>query len=221
MPRTARGAEGGVVYHVLNRGNNRDRIFHKDGDFAAFVKLLVEGKERVQVFGFCLMRNHWHLLLRPKGDEDLARYLSWVSNTHVKRYRAHRPSTSGHLYQGRYKSFAVKADEHFLQVARYIEANPRRAKMVSRAQEWYWSSLGACLEDEGAGLCSPWPVEAPRNWLALVNQAQSPAEVEAIQTSMKRDRPYGPMRWVEQTARRMGLLHTLRSRGGQPKKKPR
>jgi putative transposase len=217
MPRTARAAEGGVVYHVLNRGNNRERIFHKDGDFAAFIKLLIEGRDRaaIELFAFCLMSNHWHLVLRPRGDGDLAKYLSWVTNTHVKRYRAHRPSTSGHLYQGRYKSFPIKADEHLLAVLRYVEANPLRAKTVERAELWDWSSIGRCAKEEAAGLCSPWPVDRPSKWKATVNQPQSESAVAMLRTCVKRDRPYGPASWVEATAKRMGLLHTLRTRGRQ------
>jgi REP element-mobilizing transposase RayT len=98
MPRTSRAAVGGIVYHVLNRGNGRMGIFRKPGDYESFVQLLADGKE---VFGFCVMPNHWHLVLRPRADADLAAYLSWVTNTHVKRYRAHYRRTSGHPYQGR------------------------------------------------------------------------------------------------------------------------
>src|SRR5947209_9281344 len=107
MPRTARAAVGGVVYHVLNRGNGRMRIFRKPPDYQAFLKLMLEAGEHadVELFGFCLMPNHWHLVLRPRRGHDLAAYLSWLTNTHVKRYRAHYRRTSGHLYQGRYKSF--------------------------------------------------------------------------------------------------------------------
>jgi putative transposase len=113
MPRTARAALGGVVYHVLNRGNGRMGIFRKPGDYQAFCDLLVSGRRQadVEVFGFCLMPNHWHLVLRPRRDGDLAAYLSWVTNTHVKRYRAHYRRTSGHLYQGRYKSFPVEVTQ--------------------------------------------------------------------------------------------------------------
>ena len=87
MPRTARAADGGIVYHVLNRGNGRMGIFRKPGDYQAFMELLLDAKERaaVELFGFCLMPNHWHLVLRPKGAGDLAAYLSWLTNTHVKR----------------------------------------------------------------------------------------------------------------------------------------
>ncbi len=109
---------------------------------------MVDAKERaeVEVFGFCLMSNHWHMVVRPRRDQDLARYFSWLTNTHVKRYRAHYRRTSGHLYQGRYKSFVVQEDGHLLTLLRYVEANPLRAKMVERAQDWHWSSLGCQKE---------------------------------------------------------------------------
>ncbi|MGC8552979.1 MAG: transposase, partial [Phycisphaerae bacterium] len=111
------------------------RVFRKPGDYLAFTNLLVAAKERVavEVIAFCLMPNHWHLLLRPKGDGDLAAYMSWVTNTHVKRYRVHYPSTSGHLYQGRYKSFAVQETGYFVTLSRYIEANPLRARCLGSA----------------------------------------------------------------------------------------
>ena len=90
MPRTARAAVGGVVYHLLNRGNGRMEIFREPEDHQAFIELMIDAKRRadVEIFGFCLMPNHWHLVVRPQRDRDLAAYLSWLSNTHVKRYRS-------------------------------------------------------------------------------------------------------------------------------------
>ena len=105
VPRTARAAAGGVVYHVINRGNCRMPIFQKPGDFQAFVTLLREACQRVpgmRLLAYCLMGNHWHLVLWPRSDGDLARFVGWVSNTHVRRWRQHRGSVGeGHLYQGR------------------------------------------------------------------------------------------------------------------------
>src|SRR5690348_16277831 len=126
MPRTARKPAAGVVYHLLNRGNGRMGVFRKDGDYKAFLDVLMEASDKaaVELFGLCLMPNHWHLVLRPESGKDLPAYLSWLTNTHVKRYRAHYPRTSGHLYQGRYKSFPVKDDHYFLTLLRYVEANP-------------------------------------------------------------------------------------------------
>ncbi len=214
MPRTARAAVGGVVYHVLNRGNGRRRIFHAPGDYDAFVRVLVEGLAHaaVELLAFCLMSNHWHLVVRPRGDGDLAAYLAWVTNTHVKRYRARHRGTSGHLYQGRYKSFPVEADAHLLTLLRYVEANPRRARLAARAEAWRWSSLG-CGDDVRAALLSEWPVERPRDWVRIVNRALGEPQARAIRTSIERDRPLGSEAWVKRTAARMGLTHTLRPRG--------
>ncbi|HMB95961.1 MAG TPA: transposase, partial [Tepidisphaeraceae bacterium] len=219
MPRTARAAIGGCVYHVLNRGNNRQRIFRKPADFAAFVQLLIDGKQHadVDLLAYCLMNNHFHLALIPRRDRDLAAYLSWVTNTHVKRYRAHYPDTSGHLYQGRYKSFVVEEDSHLLSLLRYIEANPLRAKLVDRAQDWRWSSLG-CDDKISKALLSDWPIDRPRNWPALVNRNMKREELTQIRASIMRDRPLGKIDWVMKMAKRMRMEHTLRSRG-RPRKK--
>ena len=221
MPRTAR-AVGGVVYHAMNRGNGRRRIFHAPGDYDAFARILVEGLAHaaVEPLAFCLMPNHWHLVLRPRGDGDLAAYVAWVTNTHVKRYRARRRGTSGHLYQGRYKSFPVEADAHLLTLLRYVEANPRRARLVPRAEAWRWSSLG-CDDDVRAALLSDWPIERPRDWARVVNQPLGELRARAIRTSIERDRPLGGEAWVRRTAARMGLTYTLRPRGRPRKQAPR
>jgi putative transposase len=216
MPRTARAAEGGIVYHILNRGNDRRAIFRKDGDYAAFIDLLVEAKEHaeIELFAYCLMPNHWHLALRPKGPRDMAKYLSWVTNTHVKRYRAHYKNSSGHLYQGRYKSFPVETDEYLLTLLRYVEANAVRPTMVRSVQDWPWTSATR----RPAGLLSAWPVERPRNWIALLNEKMPERDRSLIQTSIMRDRPYGADNWVKKMAARMNLEFTLRARG-RPRKR--
>jgi putative transposase len=194
------------------------RIFRRPEDYAAFVDLLIEGLEhaRVEVFGFCLMPNHWHLALRPERPRDLAAYLSWASNTHVKRYRAHYRRTSGHLYQGRYKSFAVEEDAYFLLLMRYIEANALRAGLVRKAQRWPWSSLGCDAETAGK-LLSPWPVDRSRDWAGEVNAALPEGQLGRVRVSVVRGRPLGSETWTRAMARRLGLQHTLRPRGRPPK----
>jgi putative transposase len=219
MPRTSRAAVGGVVYHVLNRGNGRMRIFRKPQDYLAFVGLLGQALQRVpgiELFSFCLMPNHWHLVLRPKGDRDLAAFMFWLTNTHVKRYRAHYPRTSGHLYQGRFKSFPIERDEHFLIVARYVEANPLRAKLVPRrrAQDWTYSSLVLSVDPNSKlPLLSEWPVDRPDHWLAIVNDVMPEAQAERVRASIQRDRPFGGDRWSTQIAAKLGLGHTFEPRG--------
>src|SRR5271166_3463026 len=175
MPRTARATEAGMVYHVLNRGNGRMRIFHKPEDFAAFERVLAEGLQRypVELFTYCLMPNHWHLVVRPRTDKALGRWMGWVGVTYVRRYHEHYQSRGGgHLYQGRFKSFPVEEDDYFLTLCRYVEANPLRAGLVERAEDWQWSGLWRRARgeaDEDSPVLSPWPVERPRNWTARVN----------------------------------------------------
>jgi putative transposase len=216
MPRIARIAAGGMIQHVLNRGNGRMRLFHKPEDYQAFVKLLGQANDRVpgmRLLGYCLMPNHWHLALWPREDGELARYMSWLSNTHVRRRRQHWHSVGqGHVYQGRYKSFLVQEDDYFLTLMRYIEANPVRAGMVKRAEDWRWSSLGVRVAKDAPRLAD-WPVTRPRQWSWRVNQSLQEVELNAIRTSIKRGRPLGEDDWVHRTAERLGLLFTLRERG--------
>lgn len=124
MPRSARKAPGGVVFHALNRGVGRRTLFHKDQDYAAFERILERALSIVPVrlLAYCLMPNHWHLLLWPRRDGELAAFMQRLTTTHVRRWHRHRHTDGrGHLYQGTYKSFPVQEDAHFLTVARYVE----------------------------------------------------------------------------------------------------
>jgi putative transposase len=207
-----------MVYHVLNRGNGRRTLFGKDADFAAFIKLLGEALERfptVDLLAYCLMSNHWHLLLRPRTDQALPRLMAWLTVTHARRHHLHYPNPgSGHVYQGRFKSFPVQSDDHFLAVARYIHANPLRAGIVKHAEDWAWSDITG-----GARLLprAPWPVDRPRGWVRRVNEAMPEPQANAIEASLRRGTPFGSEAWKIRTARRLNLESTLRPRG-RPKK---
>ena len=101
------------------------------------------------------MPNHWHLVLWPRQDRDLSRFMGWLTLTHTQRWHAHRGTGgTGHVYQARFKSFPVQADEHFLTVCRYVERNALRAKLVKRAADWRWCSLWrrAHGDEEAKGL---------------------------------------------------------------------
>src|SRR5262245_49854312 len=150
MPRRLRFADGGFVYHALNRAAGRATLFEKPGDFAAFEETLRQAKERlpVRLLAYCVMPNHWHLVVWPQRDGDLSQYLRWVTVTHTQRWHAHHHTAgTGPLYQGRFKSFPVQQDEHLLSVCRYVERNPLRAKLAKRAENWRWSSLWQRLHE--------------------------------------------------------------------------
>ena len=217
MPRTARIAPGGLVYHVLNRTNGRTTLFRKDGDYQAFIELLAESQQRVpmRMLGFCLMPNHWHLVLWPREDGELSAFMRWLSNTHVRRYHQHYHSYGrGHVYQGRFKSFPIQDDAHLWAVLRYVEANPLRAQLVTRSQDWKWSSLCCKRSPETKkDLLSDWPVDRPDGWTRLVNAPLNEAVLKSVQTCAQRSRPFGDAGWSLSIAARLGLQFTLNPRG--------
>ena len=194
-----------MIFHVLNRGVGRAEIFHKAEDYAAFERVLAHALAEVplRLFCYCLMPNHWHMLLSPPGDKDLGHFMHRLTMTHTRRWQEHyRKVGDGHLYQGRFKSFPVQEDEHFLTVARYVERNPLRATLVEKAQAWPWSSLWRRLGSGGDPERVPlplaiWPVQQPADWLQWVNQAQTQKELAALRLSIDKGRPYGDERWAE------------------------
>ncbi len=224
MARKLRKLADDSIYHVLNRGNGRMRIFQKAGDFEAFIKLLEEGRKRtgMRILGYCLMDNHWHLVLRPRKGQDLSRFVGWVCTTHVRRGREHRQNhDGGHFYQGRFKDFMVQDDGHFLTLMRYVESNPLRAKMVRRAEDWPWSSRSGAAGSGGVKVeLEDWPVERPRNWAAMVNEPMEKGLVERVRVSVKRGRPFGEEKWMKRVVGRYGLEGTVRD-PWRPRKKPR
>jgi len=224
MARPLRAALGGVVYHVLNRANGRVTLFEDDGDYLAFEKVLVEAHQRlpIRILAYCVMPNHWHFVLWPRKDGELSEFMRWLTVTHTQRWHAHHhTSGTGHLYQGRFKSFPVQSDEHFLTVARYVERNALRANLVQRAEDWAWSSLWRRIKGGRAAkdILSKWPVDPPRNWLQCVNRAENTKELEALRQCVARGRPYGNPIWQQRTGKRLGLESTLRPRGRPRKSK--
>jgi len=214
MARTARASRGSYVYHVLNRGNGRANVFHKDEDFAAFVGLMREAHERVpmRLVGYCLMANHFHLMLWPQGDGDLSRWMQWLMTSHVRRYHRHYKG-SGHVWQGRFKAFPVQDDDHFLTALRYIERNPLRAKLVQRSQDWEWSSLKPSQRSGPVGLLSDGPVAKPAQWTRIVNGAETEGKLQALRKSVDRGTPFGAGRWQVSTAIELGIESSMRPRG--------
>lgn len=213
MPRISRGLADGHFYHIINRGNGRQQIFHKDEDYAAFIELMKDAarKHDVAVYAYCLMPNHFHLLVAPKVAEALGKWMQWLMTSHVRRYHAHYRS-SGHLWQGRYKSFPVQDDVHLVTVARYIEGNPVRCGLAATATAWEWSShVGRFSGD--AKLVWPLPAALPADWTRYVDEPLKESELERIRTSVRRQRPLGSPGWQARVCRDLGLESTMNPRG--------
>jgi putative transposase len=224
MGRCLRISKGGLIYHVLNRANSRVSFFEKYADHAAFERILRQAVARyeVKLLAYCLMPNHWHQVLCPANDGDLSRFVGWVALTHTQRLHAmRRTAGSGHSYQGRFKSFPIQDDEHFVTVCRYVERNPLRAGFVSRAQQWRWGSLwryvhGTEHEDD---LLGAWPILRTHGWTEYVNTPQTESELNASRGCIQRGTPFGSDRWTERTVARFRLQTTRRLRGRPPNPK--
>jgi putative transposase len=215
MPRTARASQGGYSYHVLNRGNARAVVFHKDGDYQAFLELAAEASLRIpmRILAYSLMPNHFHLALWPEEDGALSRWMHWLMTTHVRRYQRHYNS-SGHIWQGRFKAFPVQDDEHLLVLLRYIERNALRAHLVDQAENWPWSSLRWLGNPSAAPVpLNPGTIPRGKDWLNGVNSVQHATEDERIRECIRRDRPFGHENWVKETAKALGLEFSLRVSG--------
>ena len=213
-----------MAYHVLNRRVMRLPIFNKPADYEAFEQMLADGLKRPDALGllaFCLMPNHWHLVLWPKAASNLSTWMQWLTVTHTHRWHQHHHSVGqGPLYQGRFKSFPIQRDEHLLTAMRYVEANPLRAGLVKRAEAWRWDSLWVRLRGSAQqqAMIRPSPVALPEDWTAVVNRPTAAPELETVRQSVIRSAPLGQKRWVDRVVRSLGLEATQRPRG-RPKKR--
>lgn len=218
MPRRPRVCPDGVCFHVLNRAVARLPLFEKPEDYEAFERVLGEAFERVSlpIFAYSVMPNHWHFVVRPATKLHVSDFFRWLTHTHTMRWHAHHHTEgTGHLYQGRFKTFPIEEDEHLLAVLRYVERNPLRANLCQAAEQWNYGSAWRNVSGDAASraLLAKWPVPRSRRWRAYVNRPQSEAELEAIRHSVRRGTPYGTDKWVTQSAVRLRLKHTLRPRG--------
>ena len=221
MARTARASVGNVCYHVLNRGNGGIKVFRKSADYDAFIEMLIQAGRRLpmRVLGFCLMPNHFHLLLWPCNDGDLSSWMQWVMTVHVRRYHRHYQS-SGHIWQGRFKAFPIQRNAYFYTALRYVERNALRAQLVDRAERWVWGSLYYRQNQDGRkseSLLSQPPIVLPQDWVELVNKPMHQKELDAFRLSINRNRPFGAETWQSRIAKKLGLEAALNPRG-RPKK---
>jgi putative transposase len=221
MPRRLRVAMGGMAFHVLNRAAGRGRLFQDEQDYLAMLRSVAQTHQQLpmRIAAYCLMPTHWHLVVWPREDGDLSEFMRLLTVTHAQRWHAfHRSAGTGPVYQGRYRSFPIQRDDHFLTVCRYVERNAVRANLVRSARRWPWCSLAARATQQPPSWLLPtkqWPVHLPTDWAAWVDRAETAAELTALRRSANRGRPYGDDRWERQTAEQLDLESTLRPRGRQ------
>ena len=145
MARPLRVEYPGAFYHVINRGNNQEKIFKNDRDKEKFLEYLEKANERFSIIihTYCLMNNHFHLLVETP-EPNLSVAMQWI-NVSYATYFNRKHGRHGHLFQGRFKAILIDADEYLKHLSRYIHLNPVRAKMVSLPSKYQWSSYSALI----------------------------------------------------------------------------
>jgi len=190
MARLARAVVPGVPHHVTQRGNRRQRTFFKDEDYRAYLKLMAEycTKCGVEIWAYCLMPNHIHLMAVPKSSDKLARAIGEAHRRYTRMINF-RKKWRGCLWQGRFSSCALD-ESHTLECTRYIEMNPVRAKLVKKPDNWQWSSARFHLSGADDPLVTPSPlVDMVSDWSKFLrNQADS---TELLQLHERTGRPLG------------------------------
>jgi putative transposase len=196
IPRPRRVAEGGLIYHALNRANARLAIFQTDEDYAAFQRVLAEAvvRHHMRLLAYCLMPNHFHVLLWPREDGDPSRFMSWLTMTHTQRWHACAPPNGRHRSS---RSALVQV------VPRAIGRAFPHGVPLCRAERLAGQLGGArrglavgqpgvprTKDDADRAALTPWPIDRPRDWTDRVNRPFGPKKEEAVRRSIQRGQPY-------------------------------
>jgi len=219
MPRALRIIGDNMVYHVLNRGNQKRLVFFNEWDYRAFLGLLKDSKKifPVEIFAYCLMPNHFHLVCMPHIGEEMSKWMHCIENAFVKRHHIYN-HTDGLLWQGRFRNFPIQNDDHFITLLRYVERNPVRANLVPSAVDWRWSSARERIYRSKDRVIDNSPVYIPENWKSYVDKPLTAQELEDIRLCVNRQSPYGKAKWKKEVCKKYGMEQSLRPQG-RPKKK--
>ena len=183
MPRRRLFGTGGVVFHVMNRSAKQLPLFESPSDFRLFLNVLVDAESRcrMRLLEYCVMSNHFHLIVWPYGDADLTRYLRWATGNHGQRWRRSRQSTGkGAVYQGRYRWVGVQDAVHYDNARRYVLQNPVRAGIVEAPTDWPWSSASS-----KPGVPRPALTRPPFEPLKPIDSPLDGLSVERIRSSVR------------------------------------
>ncbi|MDB5188909.1 MAG: hypothetical protein JWM92_507 [Candidatus Nomurabacteria bacterium] len=189
MPRQPRNDTGNRIYHVINRANARLKIFESDSDYELFENLLMKALSRfsIKLYAYTNMPNHFHLVLYSEKPAEVSKFMHWLSGAFTQHWHTrHATMGSGHLFQGRYKSFPIQNGNHLLQVLLYVERNAVRAKLVKRAEEWRWCSawIRKYGNEKQKKMLSEWPIDVPKDYLNVLNKTDDENILKDIRFSI-------------------------------------
>jgi len=222
MARLRRIVVPGCPHHVTARGNRREPIFFEDGDQDIYCDMLAEQmrKAEVEVWAYCLMPNHVHLILCPRDTNSLARALG-AARKRWANFINGRGRWRGHLFDGRFASVAMD-ESHLISAVRYVALNPVRARLAARAEDWNWSSARAHLAGADDGLVSVKPLlDRVKDFVALIADESDDAGFAALRAAEQTGRPLGTEDFISGLERILGRPIARRAPGRKPKQPPR
>ncbi|MDO8835500.1 MAG: transposase [Vicinamibacterales bacterium] len=185
------------MFHVLNRAVEGATLFRKGRDYDVFLHRLTDTLRRIpmRLLAYAVMPNHWHLVLWPSED-NLSKFMKRLTAAHAQKWREQHGSRGrGAVYQGRFKAIAVQRDGHLIQLCRYVERNPVRARLVGSVQDWPWSSASLESADPRRPPLTAWPVRRPRQWLAMLNAPEPTASLARVRGAIRESRHFGASAW--------------------------
>jgi putative transposase len=218
MTRIARAVIAHVPHHVTQRGNRRQQTFFSDDDYRLYIALLAERCERsgTEIWGYCLMPNHVHLIMVPADADGLRASLGEAHRRYARAINA-REDWRGHLWQERFNSFPMD-EEHLAAAARYVELNPVRARLCKAPEDWPWSSARAHLDGRDDGLCTVAPLlQRHGDWQALLDAGLDGEAHATIQRHARSGRPLGSEKFLARLEAVLGRPVRHQKRGPKPK----
>jgi putative transposase len=209
MARLARVVIPGVPHHLTQRGNRRQKVFFSAADHAAYLELLRQwcAERSVEVWAYCLMPNHVHLIVLPESEDGLRRAVGEAHRRYTRMINF-REGWRGHLWQGRFASYPMD-ETHLMAAARYIERNPVRARLVRRGWDYRWSSAKAHVEGRDDAVVKVKPLlERVEDWREFLRLPEDERTLESLREHERTGRPLGDERFIAKLERLAGrLLH--------------
>ncbi len=222
MPRIARAVATGFFHHVVQRGNNREKVFFEGEDREKYLELLKKYSDKWDspILAYCLMSNHIHLLTRPKSEESLYKMMQGVTlcyTQHINR----KYQRTGRLWESRYHSCIVDKDKYLWAVARYIEQNPVRARIVKKAEDFTYSSANAHINGIVNEILEEELFEARqrKDYRKLIKSGIAEKEINGIRYHTRTGRPLGSEEFIKKMEKKLERRFMLKSPGRPRKKK--
>jgi len=219
MPRIARAVAVGFPHHIIQRGNNKEKVFFEKEDRQKYLELLKKYSDKWEcpILAYCLMENHVHLLARPKQEKSLYKMMQGLTLCYTQ-YINRKYERTGRLWESRYHSCIVDREHYLWAVARYIEQNPRRAKIVKKEEDYPYSSAKAHIEGGKDHILGEelFNGNQRKDYIAFIRKGITEEEIQRLKYSTRTGRPFGREEFTKKMEKKLNKRFILQ-KPGRPK----